>query len=500
MATDLPNTIDYTAKDFAGLQAALFAYAAIEMPSWTARQTGDFGVLMVDLMCYIGDILSYYEDRIAAEAYLATATQTTNVLLLAQLLGYTPSPALAASGTVTLISDPSTLSPIVLPAGTQVISGFQAALDAPIIFELTTQTTVPSAGGTVTAAVTEGADQGTYALAVTVGALAGTSVLAIDLGQSTGAAGQTFTVPTYPVLGGTLAILVQLPAGAMEWTTTGTLLDAAATDTVYTTFVADTGQVTVIFGDGVNGLIPPAGVMISASYKKGGGAYGNLAANSILDMSANITGVSVNSSSAMTGGADAESTVSIRTNAPRAWRTQSRIVTTQDAADSALTLPAVYKASAVAGVAGSVTVYVMAAQNTIPTSTLLSQVQAYLTPLMMAGTSVTVTAGSTVAVNLGTSASPCQLYVQPTYSRAATVTAVQQAVQALFAPDNTDFGEIIPLSAVYAAIDAVPGVSLVNIPIYARADLPQTGTFDALFRAWEVPVPGTFYLNATGGI
>jgi len=111
-----------------------------------------------------------------------------------------------------------------------------------------------------------------------------------------------------------------------------------------------------------------------------------------------------------------------------------------------------------------------------------------------------VQAGSVVPVNIGSSASPVQLVIQPTYNRAVTLGAVTQALQNLFAPDNVDFGQLMPLSSVYAAIDAVPGVSLVNIPIYARSDLPQSGTFDAFFRAWECPSAGTFVINATGGI
>jgi uncharacterized phage protein gp47/JayE len=160
----------------------------------------------------------------------------------------------------------------------------------------------------------------------------------------------------------------------------------------------------------------------------------------------------------------------------------------------------VYKASAISAGPGSVTVYIVAAQNTAPTTALINATIALITPLAMAGMSVSVQAGTVVPVNLGSSSSPVQLYVQPTYSRAGTLNAVQQALQALFAPDAVDFGQLMPLSAIYAAIDAVPGVSLVNIPIYARGDLTQSGTFDAFFRTWELPSAGVFTVNATGGI
>jgi hypothetical protein len=500
LATALPNTIDYTSKDFEGFRQSLFAYAQLAIPAWTARETGDMGVLFTDMISYVGDILSYYQDRIAAEAYLSTATQRSSVINLAALIGYTPAPALPATGSVTLASDPSTSAPITLPAGTALVTGYQASVDGVITFELDTAATVPPAGGTVTAPVTQGKDQGTYALNVAIGVPGATTYRVLDLGTSSGGANQSFTLPTSPVILSTLVVIVQLPAGAAAWSAVPSLLGAGPTDAVYAVSTDDAGTVTVAFGDGVNGMVPPTAVTISASYRVGGGAFGNLASGAITDLADVVTGVTVASSSATAGGADPESIASVRANAPRAWRTQQRAVTLQDFADAALAIPAVYKASAISAGPGSVTVYIVAAQNTAPTTALINATIALITPLAMAGMSVSVQAGTVVPVNLGSSSSPVQLYVQPTYSRAGTLNAVQQALQALFAPDAVDFGQLMPLSAIYAAIDAVPGVSLVNIPIYARGDLTQSGTFDAFFRTWELPSAGVFTVNATGGI
>lgn len=500
MATPLPNVVDYTSKDFAGFQASLFAYADLVMPQWTSRETGDFGVLMTDMMSYVGDILSYYQDRIAAEAYLATATQRASVINLAALIGYTPAPALPATGSVTLVSDPATTSPIALSAATQLITGYQASVDGVITFELDSAVTVPAAGGTVTATVTQGKDQGTYALTASIGVSAATTYQVLDLGTSTGIAGQSFPLPTSPLLPGTLTVIVQLPAGPAVWAAADTLLDAGPTDAVYALSTDATGASTVTFGDGVNGAVPPAGVIVSASYRVGGGAYGNLASGSITDFAAAVPGVTVQSSTATAGGADAESLDSVRINAPRAFRTQRRCVTLQDYADLALSIPAVAKASAITSGTGAVTVYILAAQRAAPTTALITQTQALIASAAMAGMSVAVQAGTVVPVNLGSVSSPVQLYIQPTYARAATLGAVTAALQALFAPDAVDFGQLMPLSAVYAAIDAVPGVSTVNIPVYARSDLVQSGTDDAFFRAWEIAAAGTITINATGGV
>jgi hypothetical protein len=487
--------IDYTAKDFAGFQNALLSYAQVAMPQWTAQTTGDFGMLLVDMVSYVGDILSYYEDRAANESFLATATLRESVLQLAALLGYTPAPALAATTTVTITSDPSTTAAITVPAATQLVTGFVAALDGVITFETDTAVTVPAAGGSVNVNVTQGITAGTYQLT----AQNGSTYTVADLGVSTGAADQVYTLPKSPLLDGTLTVLIQLPAGAVVWEAVADLLTAAATDTVYSTSLTDTGATQVIFGDGVNGAIPPSGCTISAAYRVGGGAYGNVAANAIVDIAATVTGVSVASSLAASGGADAESLASIRANAPRAWKTQQRAITLQDYADAALAIPAVDKASSTAGAMGAVTVYILAAAAQTPTATLVSQVQKALTPIAAAGSTVTVQAGTTIPVNIGSATSPVTLVVQPTYDRATVLTAVTQALQSMLAPDNVDLGMTIPLSSVYAAIDAVPGVSLVNIPVFARNDIAQNAAYDQYFRVYEMPVAGTITINASGG-
>lgn len=487
--------IDYTAKDFDGFQTALVAYAALAMPQWTTQTTGDFGMLLVDMVSYVGDILSYYEDRAANEAYLGTATLPESVLQLASLLGYTPAPALAASTTVTLISDANTTAPIAVPAATQMVTAFQAALDGVITFETNTAVTVPAAGGTVSVTATQGVTAGTYPLT----AQNGLTYTVLDLGTSTGVADQIFTLPSAPLLAGTLTVLVQLPAGAVVWNPVPDLLTAQPTDTVYQVGLTDAGGSTVTFGDSVNGAIPPSGCLVSAAYRVGGGAYGNIAANALIDLAATVTGVSVASSLAATGGADAESLASIRANAPRAWRTQNRCVTLQDYADAALAIPAVNKAAASAGAMGAVTVYIMAQAAQSPTAALISQAQSALSAISAAGSTVTVAAGTTVPVNIGSSTSPMLLVVQPTYDRNTVLTAVTQALQSLLAPDNVDFGMVIPLSAVYAAVDAIPGVSLVNVPVFARNDASQTANYDQYFRIYELPVAGTITINASGG-
>ena len=71
--------IDYLTKDYAGFRQGMLNQIPLLLPQWTDRSEADFGVVLIELMAYVADILSYYQDRVANEAFLATATQRRSV-------------------------------------------------------------------------------------------------------------------------------------------------------------------------------------------------------------------------------------------------------------------------------------------------------------------------------------------------------------------------------------------------------------------------------------
>src|SRR5262245_7466431 len=97
MATQQRIT-DYTNRDYASLLASLLDLADLKLPEWTDRSENDLGRLLIELFAYVGDELLYYQDRVANEAFLATAVERRSIIDLMALIGYTlatPSPASA---------------------------------------------------------------------------------------------------------------------------------------------------------------------------------------------------------------------------------------------------------------------------------------------------------------------------------------------------------------------------------------------------------------------
>jgi uncharacterized phage protein gp47/JayE len=492
--------VDYTSKDFLGFRDSLLSYAKTVIPEWTSRSPADFGVALVEMLSYALDILSYYQDRLVGEAYLSTATQRSSVLEIARTLGYQPYPAQAASGTVTLITDATQTSAVTVPAGTQIITGLIESLGGPLTYETQADVLVPSSGGVATVAVVEGATQFTETITLTPDDASPQTIPVVDLGTSSGLVDQSFAIPRIPVDTSTVRVFGLYPAGPVEWVITDSLLDASSSDRVVELRIDADGTVNVVFGDGVNGVVPEAGTDLKVAYRLGGGARGNQTANSLVDIATVISGVSVLSSSEMTGGYDAETTESIRRNAPAAWGTQNRAVTAADYAALALAVPGVDKARALGQSASLISLFLLGARNSAPAVELFESVTTYVQSRAMAGVTVVTQAGTLVPVNFGTATNPVTVGVMPQYRRADTQLAVAQALQQMLDADNTDFQQRVTVADAYAAVHDVPGVLYVHIPMMARADQAQTGTDDVLCREWEVPIPGDINITAVGGI
>ena len=56
--------------------------------SLTTRDPDDFTIALLDGWATLADVLTFYQERIANELWLRTATERDSILRLAQLIGY----------------------------------------------------------------------------------------------------------------------------------------------------------------------------------------------------------------------------------------------------------------------------------------------------------------------------------------------------------------------------------------------------------------------------
>jgi hypothetical protein len=125
--------ISYRTGTWAAFRESMLArLSSLDYPALaplTTRNSDDFSVALLDATAVVLDILTFYQERLANEGYLRTATQPDSLTQLSRLIGYQPGPGVAAStylaftikAATGLPTDPTT-NAITIPAGTQVQS------------------------------------------------------------------------------------------------------------------------------------------------------------------------------------------------------------------------------------------------------------------------------------------------------------------------------------------------------------------------------------------
>jgi hypothetical protein len=461
--------VDYTSRDYTSIRDDMTALIPNYAPKWTNRDPSDIGMTLLELFSYMGDILSYYIDRSANEAYIGTASQRDNVLQIARLLGYKPVENTAAKVTLTFYN--TTANPITVPAGTKVATTAVAnSSSSQVIFETNAVATVPAKVGSVNGSVQSAAQQGT-------------TVSNEIIGTSNGQLNQVYKLSQTSVINNSVTIT----AGGITYIQVPYLIDYNGYDAVFSIYTNASGVSYVLFGDGVSGRVPTNSSVIYATYRVGGGASGNVAANTIKTIfTNNQVGLSVlntyygspTDDGSATGGTDPETTDSIRINAPLSLRALNRAVSLSDYA-ALVKAAGVSKSSAVAEVYSSVTVFFVpygdsgVLQDGVTPSTVFNatipSIKTYLTDKIPANTTVTYQPASYVKTQIF-----AQVTALPKYYQNEVKSKVDGSVAALFALDNVAFNDSIYLHDVFNAITSVDGVASTKILKLVRTDQDQT--------------------------
>tara|TARA_Y100001973_G_C5184194_1_gene326781 strand:- start:273 stop:2084 length:1812 start_codon:yes stop_codon:yes gene_type:complete len=81
--------IRYTDRDFSSIKRSLIEHIKRYYPeTFQDFNEASFGALMLDMMAYVGDVMSFYLDYQANESFMHTAIEYDNIIKLAKQLGY----------------------------------------------------------------------------------------------------------------------------------------------------------------------------------------------------------------------------------------------------------------------------------------------------------------------------------------------------------------------------------------------------------------------------
>lgn len=491
--------IDYMARDYDSLLQAMRDLIPQVLPEWRDfTNEADFGNVLLELFAHMGDILSYYQDRVAEESFLATARTRRSVIEHLRLIGYELGTA-APAGTALRVSVPATVKDTVTinPGDAFATS---STPDRPAIrFEYLgpAALTIDFAGvkpDSGNRRVYDGTDG--RGIPVTEGRLWQNELVA----HSDGSPNQRVPLSHPQVILGPpgppsqdLADLsvVTVTAGAVSvWTRRDTLAFSQSGRLDYMVEIDADDRATLVFGDGEFGGIPPRQAEIRATYRVGGGRAGNVPPEAITTIvkSPDLArlGAQVFNSGPATGGADREDAGRAARRAPAVFRSTRRAVTAADYEALALSFGGVGKVRAVPNGWNEVKLLVAPEGGGTVSDVLEAGLIAYFEDKRMVGQIVTV--GGVKPVPIMVTAA---VTVESFAVREDVLARAQQAAAGLLDFDSVDLGQTVHLSRYYDSIQDVPGVVSLVVTEFRRADraLPLVETSGTIrLEPDELPV------------
>ena len=325
MLRNIRSDFDYTNKDFTAFKQMMINALRQKLPEYTDTSDSDAGIVILEA-CAMGlDILSYYNDVAANEAFFSTLKQRTNALKWCRIFGYTPRSTTPAKFKQVFYLKQVLAYDYLIPIGT-VIKAVQDGEE--VLFETLEDHTIPAGkfGNEQTV-------PGTYDYTVDIAQ--GVSVIQEIIGSSTGAPNQVFTLNYYPVISNSIVVFVGDNVDPVRWTYVTSFMDSTPADNHFSIQYTGDGEAQVVFGDGVFGSIPQIGINnIICSYRSGGGEIGNVGANRITQLIQPVPLLQTfNPGLAYELGAEAETLDSIKMKAPNSLRTLKGALSLTDFGD-----------------------------------------------------------------------------------------------------------------------------------------------------------------------
>ena len=293
---------------------------------------------------------------------------------------------------------------------------------------------------------------------------------------------------------------LEIRVNGLLWNEVPTLFDAQSGDRVYITRMSDKGDVTVQFGDGVNGARPPSGTAnVTAKYRVGTGLVGMLDPQQIsLLMSRPLGLKSVINPLAPDGAGDPETVDHARENAPLTVLTLDRIVSLEDYEDFT---------RAYAGIGKAKAGWLWQGEHTIVHLTVASATGAAVADdsALMANLKNSIDQSRDLAPMVRiASFDPLTFALQaevlvdsPTYITADVLAAATQSVVDAFSFSKREFAQQVTASEIIAKLQSVAGVIAVRLKLLyiETQSLGLNSTLAAKPARWETDLNGNRVLK-----
>lgn len=341
---DKQNLINFAATDFLSLRDSLVEYIKAVYPlDYNYFAESDLGMMLIELVAYMGHVLSYKADYLANENFLKTAKSRESVKKLLDLIGVRMKGpiAAAANAVITLDSSPgwTSNSTLTITPQNRVVTITSPEDGLPITYTLYKV----GADGDIDAANSNGNLVVYYSEIESPTKISNVILLEGSLVVETGTFSDTESIKLIslqqsPIIEGSVQVFITGNSTTSGiYTQQNNIFFASGENSKSFQLVSnqDYGG-TIVFGDNIIGKSPSIGDSYTVTYRIGGGTRGNII-NNLINAKINTLfngttqiGASVQNTSQGTGGADAETIEHAKKYAPLTFRSQSRLVTLQD--------------------------------------------------------------------------------------------------------------------------------------------------------------------------
>lgn len=359
--------IDYTSLDRESISDDLRTFAQTKFHDrWTNFNETEFAVVFLEILAYIGDLITYQFNAVIGETQPSTTVRRQNFINIGKSYDFFLSGPVGSTVPLTATSDIAQI-PYTLFANS---AKFKAANGT--VFMPVTDVTISAA---------------TQNFDAEAGDLIDNELLAL----SDGSQNQEYTLETtgrktpllyrnFPASGN--QPILEVRVGGALWERKRLEADAQSTDEIYFLRTEENDVSTIFFGDGINGKIPAVGAEIRYTAKIGTDQTSNVNPRTITAIVTAIPGlISITNAAKAGGGTLRQSLQSGKTALPASISTNDRAVVREDFAALLISddAPAgVAKASATKGVDREVNVWVVPEGGGALTLTLANEVSEFM--------------------------------------------------------------------------------------------------------------------------
>jgi hypothetical protein len=341
--------VDFTATDFGSLRSALLEYMRAVYPTdYNNFVESDLGMMLVELVSYMGTVMSMKADMLAHENFIQTAKDRDSVRKLFELVGVSLKGPTSAQTTAEITAVPDSGDPPALLDKNLELAPNErvVVVTSPEDQEALTFSLYKAVNGVVSPMEEYNANLLlTSSLNLYPGSTNSWEVVLLEgafaTKQGTFSDLETFKsvdLDEAPVIQNSVQVFIDSTeiAASGAYRQVENLYQASAlNDKIFQVTYDDEYSAKVLFGDGTNGVSPPTNSSYFITYRVGGGNRGNVPNSYINSL---ITGTYDSAASTFrvdqkqiaTGGTDAETVAHAKKYGPLTFRRQDRIVSLED--------------------------------------------------------------------------------------------------------------------------------------------------------------------------